>query len=150
MEISDVTENEESKKISQESVILITFLGVRGIVHTEFLPESDDQSASLPGYPQCAKRDKSCGRTNHGCFIMTMHLFTTPWVSDSLGLRGTSPYKNNLSIPLIFPKKRDLQGDPFWRREGHQESRKDKTERPPRRILPTVHRSVVENDGKVY
>ena len=48
-----------------------------------------------------------------------------------------------------FPQAQgDHQGDPFWRRGGHQEGRNDGAEGHPRRILPSVNRSVAE-DGKV-
>ena len=42
-------------------------------------------------FAQCARRDESCGRTNCGCFTMTMHLLPTPWTSGSSWLRKTWP-----------------------------------------------------------
>ena len=48
------------------------------------------------------KRDKGCGRTNHGYFIMTMHLLKMPLASGSSYLRGTLPYWNNFPIHLIM------------------------------------------------
>ena len=49
-----------------------------------------------------------------------------------------------------FPQAQgDHQGDPFWRRGGHQEGRNNGAEGHPRRILPAAHGSVAEKDGKV-
>ena len=103
-------------------------------------------------FAQCARKDESCGRINRGCFTTTMHLLTT----GSSWPRRTSPYWNNLTWPcsvwlFSFPQAQgDHQGDPFWRRGGHQKGRNDGTEGHPRRILPAVHRSVAEKDGKVH
>ena len=48
-------------------------------------------------FVQFSRRHNSCGRTNHGCLFMTVHLLTTPWASGSFWLRGTSLYWNNLT-----------------------------------------------------
>ena len=43
-----------------------------------------------------------------------------------------------------------IKGARFEGLEGHQKSRDDGAEGHPRRILPAVHRSVAEKDGKVH
>ena len=70
---------------SKVKVTLITFFGVRGIVHSESsLPQGqtiNQQVYKDPagfGFAQCARREESCGRTNRGCFTTTMRLLTTP------------------------------------------------------------------------
>ena len=70
---------------SKVKVMLITFFDVRGIVHSEILPQG--QTINQQVYKeilrlllrsQCVRRDKSCGRTNRSCFTTTMHLLSTP------------------------------------------------------------------------
>ena len=103
-------------------VMLITFFDVRDIVHSEFLPQGQTTKRSCDVcFAQCARRDKSCGRTNRGCFTTTMPLLTTPSTSGSSWLRRTLPYWNNLPIHLILlcvtfffsPSSRDHQGTCF-------------------------------------
>ena len=128
-------------------------------------------------FAQCARRDESCGRTNHGCFTTTMHLLTTPSASGSSWPRSTSPYCNNLPVhPILLrvtfflsPSSRGSSRGPVLKGGGHQEGRNQGAEEHPeessqqcRGILPAVqrnpprvqrnavHRSVAEKDGKVH
>ena len=107
---------------SKVKVMLITFFDVRDIVHIEFLPQGQMTKRSCGVcFAQCTRRDKSCGRTNRGCFTTTMHLLTTSSASGSSWLRRTLPYWNNLLIHLILlrvtfffsPSSRGSSRDPF-------------------------------------
>ena len=50
-----------------------------------------------------------------------------------------------------FPQAQgDDQGNPFWKRVGHQVSSKDEAERHPRRIPRAVHKSITEKDRELH
>ena len=101
-------------------------------------------------FTQCTRRDESYGRTNHGCFTMTMHLLTTLWASGSSWLRRTSPCWNNLPVHLIllcvsFFFSTNSRGSSKWpilKAWRPSRGRKDGAEGHPRRILPAVHRTI--------
>ena len=81
-----------------------------------FVARSDDQSVNLQAEPPVYalfRRRESYGRTNCGCFTLTMQPLKTPWASGSSWPRGTLPYWKNIPIHLILihiPKE-----NPFWR-----------------------------------
>ena len=91
---------------TSKSCWLVTFFDIRGIVHSEFLPQGQTISTKRSCgvcFAQCARKDESCGRTNRGCFTTTLHLLTRPSASrGSSWPRRTSPYWNNLPIHPIL------------------------------------------------
>ena len=73
VEVTDVTETEESK--SKSKVMMITFFNAKDIVHCEFLPQM--QSFNRQVYKR-TRRDEIFSWKNRGCFNMAMHLLINP------------------------------------------------------------------------
>ena len=133
-----------------------------GIDHSEFL--SQGQTINQQGYKeilwlcfaQCAIRDESYGRTKLAasprqciCSHCPEHPAVPGW-EEHCRTGTTSLFTWSCSVQLCSFSQAwwDHQWDPFWRCRGHQGGRNDGAEGHPRRIIPAVHRSVVEKDGK--
>ena len=89
VEISSVTEAEETKIVKVKSQRHVDHV-LRCEGHRpQRVPATNDQSASLQGdptaYASLGTREgtRFCGRTNRGCFTLTMHQLTTPRAFDN-------------------------------------------------------------------
>ena len=98
--------------------MLITFFDVRDIVHSEFLPQGQTTKRSCGVcFAQCARRDKSCGRTNRGCFTTTMpRQHIRQFLAEkNIGLLEQPPYSPDLVLCyfFLFPKLKGSSRDLF-------------------------------------
>ena len=166
MEVSDVAEAEKSKtvKIKSQSHVDHVLRCQRHRPHWVLTTGPDEQSASLQRDPAASSslivREET--RVAAGqilaawppqctCSQRPQHP-AVPGREEHRRTGTASLFTWSCSVRLFsFPQAQgDHQGDPFWRRGGHQEGRNDGAEGNPRRILPAVHRSVAEKDGKVH
>lgn len=101
---------------------------------------------------QCAKKERENGRKNRGCFIMTIDLLIKPSASGSSWQRRTSRCWNNLPIYLIsrvtfsFPQ---VKGTRFECVDAIKRAVTTKLRGTQEKILPAVHRTILEKNGKV-
>ena len=98
---------------SKVRVMLITFFDVRGMVHSEFLPQG--QTINQQVYKEILWHLLHLVYKKRWELWQTMHLLTTPWASGSSWPRRTSLYWKNLPIHLIllcvtflFPKLKGI------------------------------------------
>ena len=105
VEVSDVAEAEKSNSQNQKSKSCWSHSSMSEASSTvsschrarRSISKSTKRSFGIC-FVQCMRRDKSCGRTNCGCFTMTTHLRTTPWASGSSWPRRTLPYCGTTSL----------------------------------------------------
>ena len=166
VEVSDVAEAEESKtvKIKSQSHVNHVLRCQKHRPQWVLATGPDDQSASLQRDPAAFASPSAREETRvvAGQIVAASPRHCTcsqrpqhpavPGREEHRRTGTTSLFTRSCSVWFFsFPQAQgDHQGDPFWRRGGHQEGRNDGAEWHPRRILPAVNRSVAEKDGKVH
>ena len=150
---------------SKVKVMLITFFDVRGIVHSEFLPQGQmiNQQVykeilqlllrSVPEKRRELWQDKSW-LLHHNNAPADNALSIWQFLAEkNIALLKQPPYSPDLAPCdfFLFPKLKGIIKGTFF--EGVEAIKRatcnDGAEGDPRRILPAVHRSMAEKDGKV-
>ena len=167
VEVSDVAEAEESKtvKIKSQSHVDHVLRCQRHIVHSEFLTQS--QTISQQVYKEilrlllrslCEKRrelrqDKSWLLDHHNAPAHNALSIRQFLAEKNIAVLQQPPCSPDLALCdfLLFPKLMGIiKGTCFEGVEAFKRATcNDGAEGHPRRILPAVHRSVAEKDGKV-
>ena len=130
---------------SKIKVLLISFFDMTDIAISEFLPWSQminqQINKELLWHMLLSVTRQTVAVSPQQCACI-QHPVSIPGREEHRSTRITSLFIWTCFVKHFFQVQGLHQGGPFWRRRSHQE-------RPPRRILPAVHRSVINKNGKV-